>query len=129
MRVVQWTMLGSILLYAVIGKIINFAVHPTDSSLSYVFTTAGVALVGMIFVVRRTLVLRPAEDLASRPDDSISLSHWKSGYIATYTLCEALALLGLVLRFLGFSFQQSLPFYIASFVLLLFFGPREPISV
>jgi hypothetical protein len=49
--------------------------------------------------------------------------------LETYTLCEALALLGLVLRFLGFSFQQSLPFYIASFVLLLFFGPREPISV
>jgi hypothetical protein len=129
LRVVQWTMLGSIVLYAVVGKIISFATHPADSSLSYVFTTAGVALVGMIFVVRRTLVLRPAEDLSSRPDDSISLSHWKSGYIATYALCEALALLGLVLRFLGFSFQQSLPFYVASFVLLLFFGPRKPISV
>jgi hypothetical protein len=121
-------MLGSILLYAVAGKIISFAVHPVDSSLSYVFTTVGVALVGMIFVVRRTLVLRPAEDLASRPDDSISLSHWKSGYIATYVLCEALALFGLVLRFLGFTFQQSLPFYVAGFVLLLFFGPREPVS-
>jgi hypothetical protein len=129
LRVVQWTMLGSIVLYAVVGKIISFTTHPVDSSLSYVFTTAGVSLVGVIFVVRRTLVLRPAEDLASRPDDSISLSHWKSGYIATYVLCEALALLGLVLRFLGFSFHQSLPFYVASFVLLFFFAPREPISV
>jgi hypothetical protein len=128
LRVVQWTMLGSILLYAVAGKIISFTAHPVDSSLSYVFTTAGVALVGMIFVVRRTLVLRPAEALAARPDDSISLSHWKTGYIATYTLCEALALFGLVLRFLGFTFQQSLPFYVAGFVLLLFFAPREPIS-
>ena len=121
-------MLGSILLYAVVGKIISFGAHPADSSLSYVFTTAGVALVGVIFVVRRTLVLRPAEDLAARPDDSISLSHWKTGYIATYVLCETLALLGLVLRFLGFTFRQSLPFYVAGFVLLLFFGPREPVS-
>jgi hypothetical protein len=128
LRVVQWTMLGSILLYAVAGKLISFAAHPVDSSLSYVFTTVGVALVGMIFVVRRTLVLRPAEDLAARPDDSISLSHWKTGYIATYALCEALALFGLVLRFLGFTFQKSLPFYVAGFVLLLFFGPREPVS-
>jgi hypothetical protein len=128
LRVVQWTMLGSILLYAVAGKIVNFGAHPADSSLNYVFTTAGVALVGVIFVVRRTLVLRPAEDLAARPDDSISLCHWKSGYIATYALCEALALFGLVLRFLGFTFQQSLPFYVAGFVLLLFFAPREPIS-
>ncbi|HXC42093.1 MAG TPA: hypothetical protein VNY51_01070 [Candidatus Dormibacteraeota bacterium] len=128
LRVVQWTMLGSILLYAVVGKIISFGAHPADSSLSYVFTTAGVALVGVIFVVRRTLVLRPAEDLAAHPDDSISLSHWKTGYIATYVLCETLALLGLVLRFLGFTFRQSLPFYVAGFVLLFFFGPREPIS-
>jgi hypothetical protein len=128
LRVVQWTMLGSILLYAVVGKIISFAARPADPSLSYVFTTAGVALVGVIFLVRRTLVLRPAEDLASRPDDSISLGHWKTGYIATYALCEALALFGLVLRFLGFTFRQSLPFYVAGFVLLFFFGPREPVS-
>jgi hypothetical protein len=121
-------MLGSIVLYAVAGKIINSGARAADPSLSYIFTTAGVALVGMIFVVRRTLVLRSAEDLASRPDDSIRLSHWKSGYIVTYALCEALALFGLILRFLSFTFQQSLPFYVAGFVLLFFFGPRDPIS-
>jgi hypothetical protein len=128
LRMVQWTMLGSILLYAVVGKIINSRARAADPSLNYIFTTAGVAVVGMIFVVRRTLVLRSAEDLASRPDDSIRLSHWKSGYIVTYALCEALALFGLVLRFLGFTFQQSLPFYVAGFVLLFFFGPRDPIG-
>jgi hypothetical protein len=63
----------------------------------------------MIFVVRRTLVLRSAESLASRPDDPLTLSHWKTGYLATYGLCEALALSGIVLRFLGFNFQQSVP--------------------
>jgi hypothetical protein len=41
-------------------------------------------------------------------------------------LCEALALLGLVLRFMGFRFEQSLPFYVGGFILLFFFGPREP---
>lgn len=128
LRVVQWTMLGSILLCALAGKLINSGARVVDPSLNYVFTTAGVALVGVIFVVRRTLVWRSAEGLASRPDDSISLSHWKSGYIATYALCEALALFGLILRFLGFTFQQSLPFYVAGFVLLFFFGPREPVS-
>jgi hypothetical protein len=81
---------------------------------------------GGIFVVRRTLVLRSAESLASHPDDSLTLNHWKSGYIATYALCEALALFGLVLRFTGSDFQQSLPYYIGGFVLLFFFGPQEP---
>ncbi len=125
----QWVMLGSILLYAVVGELLGSRARSLDPSLSYVFTTAGVAIVGLVFVVRRTLVLRSAEALAMRPDDELSLGHWRSGYIATYGLCEALALFGLILRFLGCSFQQSLPYYIGGFVLLFFFGPKAPIAV
>jgi hypothetical protein len=121
-------MLGSILLYAVVGEVLGSSAQAANPSLSYVFTTAGVAIVGVIFVVRRTLVLRSAESLASHPDDSLTLNHWKSGYIATYALCEALALFGLVLRFTGCRFEQSLPFYIGGFVLLFFFGPRQPVE-
>lgn len=126
LRAVQWTMLGSILLYAVVGEVLGTGTGAADPSLNYVFTTAGVAIVGIIFVVRRTLVLRSAENLASHPEDSLTLGHWKSGYIATYALCEALAVFGVVLRFTGCNFRQSLPFYIGGFVLLVFFGPREP---
>ena len=128
LRVVQWTMLGSILLYSVMGEVLGSGARAADPSLSYVFSTAAVAIVGVIFVVRRTLVLRSAESLASRPDDPLILRHWKSGYIATYVLCEALALFGLIQRFMGFHFQQSLLYYIGGFVLLFFFGPREPVS-
>jgi cytochrome b561 len=126
LRAVQWTMLGSILIYAVVGELVGSGARGVDPSLSYVFTTAGVAIVGIIFVVRRTLVLRSAENLVNHPDDSLTLSHWKSGYVATYALCEALALFGLILRFMGCGFQQSVLFYIGGFVLLFFFGPQEP---
>jgi hypothetical protein len=126
LRLAQWAMLGSILLYAVVGEVLGSRARGADPALSYVFTTMGVAIVGVIFVVRRTLVLRSAETLATHPDDSLTLNHWKSGYIATYALCEALAVFGLVLRFLGNRFEQSLPFYIGGFVLLFFFGPRDP---
>ncbi|HKN17116.1 MAG TPA: hypothetical protein VJX47_09245 [Candidatus Sulfotelmatobacter sp.] len=129
LRAVQWSMLGSILLYAAVGEVLGARARGVDPSLSYVFTTAGVAIVGVIFVVRRTLVWRSAQSLASHPDDSLTLNHWRSGYIATYALCEALGLFGLILRFMGCSFQQSLPFYIGGFVLLFFFGPREPVAV
>ena len=100
-----------------------------DPALSYLLTTLGVAIVGIIFVVRRTLVLRAAESLATHPDDNISLSHWRTGYLATYTLCEALAVFGLIQRFLGGSLQQSVPYYIGGFVLLVFFRPRQPANV
>jgi len=128
LRAVQWTMLGSILLCAVVGEVLASGSKAADPSLSYIFSTASVAIVGVIFVVRRTLVLRSAENLASHPDDPPTLSHWKSGYLVTYGLCETLALFGLVLRLMGFGLQQSLLYYIGGFVLLFFFGPKEPVS-
>jgi hypothetical protein len=126
LRVVQLVMIVSILLYALVGELAGPGARAVNPALSYMFSTMGVAIVGIIFVVRRTLVLRSAESLASNPDDSLILNHWKTGYIATYALCEALALFGIVLRFMGCNFQQSVPFYVGGLVLLFFFGPRNP---
>jgi hypothetical protein len=128
LRAAQWGMSGSIVLYAVMGEVLRLRAKTPDPSLSYVFTTAGVAIVGVIFVVRRTLVLRSAEGLAAHPDDALSLSHWKNGHIVTYILCDVLGLFGLASRFVGDNFQQSLPYYIGGFVLLLFFGPKKPLA-
>ncbi len=129
LRAVQWAMLASILLYGIVGEVVGPVARALDPSLSYLFTTLGVAIVGVIFVVRRTLVLRAAESLATHPDDSISLNHWRTGYFATYALCEALALFGLAQRFLGCTWQQSAPYYLGGFVLLFFFRPRQPAGV
>lgn len=126
LRTMQWSMLVSILLYVAVGEILGPRIRHIDTGLSYVFSTLAVGIVGTIFVVRRTLVLRAASTLAMQPEDDISLSQWKTGYITTYALCEALALFGLVLRFRGSGLQQSLLFYIGGFVLLFFFRPRPP---
>jgi len=128
LRAVQWSMLTSILLYAVLGEVVGPGRRAVDPTLSYIFSTLGVAIVGVIFVVRRTLVLRAAQSLATHPDDALSFNQWRTGYIATYALCEALALFGLVLRFQGYNLQQSVLYYIGGFVLLFFFRPRRPAS-
>jgi len=126
LRTVQWAMLLSILLYVAVGEVLGPRIRHIDPALSYVFSTLAVGIVGTIFVVRRTLVFRAASTLATQPDDDLSLGQWKTGYLATYALCEALALFGLVLRFRGSELQQSLLFYIGGFVLLFFFRPRQP---
>ena len=126
LRVVQWTLLASIVLYGIVGQVVRPAPRCVDATLSYLFATLSVAIVGAIFVVRRTLVLRAAESLASRPEDGLSLNHWKTGYIATYVLCESLALFGLILRLRGSPVEASVPYYLGGFVLLLFFWPRQP---
>jgi len=119
-------MLASILLYVAVGEMVGPRTRYVEPALSYVFSTLAVGIVGTIFVVRRTLVLRAAAELAQQPEDNLSLAHWRTGYIVTYALCEALALFGLVLRFRGAEMQQSLLFYIGGFVLLFFFRPRQP---
>jgi hypothetical protein len=129
LRAVQWTMLASILLYGVVGEVLGPVARAVDPALSYLFSTLAVAIVGAIFVVRRTLVLRAAESLATQPEDNLSLNHWRTGYIATYALCEALALFGLIQRFLGCTLQQSALYYLGGFVLLFFFRPRQPAGV
>jgi F0F1-type ATP synthase membrane subunit c/vacuolar-type H+-ATPase subunit K len=126
LRAVQWSLLVSILLYAFIGERIGPSVRGVDPALSYIFSTLSVGIVGTILVVRRTLVQRAADSLATQPDDKLSLGHWQTGYIVTYALSEALALFGVILRFQGCQVQQSLLFYIGGFVLILFFWPRQP---
>jgi hypothetical protein len=129
LRAVQWSMLASILLYGIVGEILGPVSLAVDPSLTYLLTTLGVAIVGVIFVVRRTLVLRAAASLVTHPEDSLSLGYWRTGYLATYALCEALALFGLIQRFLGGSLLQSVPYYIGGFALLVFFRPRQPDSI
>jgi hypothetical protein len=126
LRVVQWSLLVSILLYVAVGEMLGPKGHRVEPALSYVFSSLAVGIVGTIFVVRRTLVSRAESELAVHPDDSVSLNHWRTGYITTYALCEALALFGLVLRFRGSELQQSVLFYIGGFVLLFFFRPTQP---
>ena len=126
LRAVQWAMRASIVFYGIVGQVVGPAARGVDATLSYLFATLSVAIVGAIFVVRRTLVLRAGESLATRPDDSLSLNHWRTGYIATYVLCESLALFGLILRFRGSPVEASVYYYLGGFVLLLFFRPRQP---
>ncbi|HUA16513.1 MAG TPA: hypothetical protein VMG31_14545 [Verrucomicrobiae bacterium] len=129
LRAVQWSLLVSILLYAALGEFVGPRVGRVDPTLSYIFSSLAVGIVGTIFVVRRTLVQQAAASLATHPEDSLSLNHWKTGYVVTYALCEALALFGLILRFRGSQWQQSLLFYAGGFVLLFFFRARQPVAV
>jgi len=126
LRMVQWSMLASIVLYGIVGEVAGPVPRGVDQTLSYLYATLSVAIVGAIFVVRRTLVFQAAESLAAHPEDKLSLDHWRTGYIATYCLCEALALFGLILRFRGSPAEASVYYYLGGFILLLFFWPRQP---
>jgi hypothetical protein len=124
-RLIQIAMLVSIGIYAVVGEIAG-ARLTTDAKTLYAISFASISLVGAILVVRKTLVLQSEEELKAKPGDPVVLARWKTGYIVSYALCEALALFGLLLRFMGFSLAQVWPYYAGALVLLLLFWPRLP---
>ena len=125
-RAIQIAMLVSVGVYVLVGEGVKSAPGLNNPVLFYVLSLVTITIVGVILVVRRTLVLQSAVALASRPNDAATLGRWRAGHIMTYALSEAIAIFGLVLRIVGFSLSQVASFYIAGFILLLFFGPRRP---
>jgi len=128
-RAIQIAMLLSVAIFVLAGEMVGSIPRLSDPTLFYALSLATITIVGVILVVRRTLVLQSAVTLASRPNDVATLNRWRAGYVMTYALSEAIAMFGLVLRLIGFSLSQVASFYIAGFILLLFFGPRRPVAV
>lgn len=128
-RAIQIAMLLSVAIFVLAGEMVGSIPRLSDPTLFYALSLATITIVGVILVVRRTLVLQSAVTLAARPNDVATLNRWRAGYVLSYALSEAIALFGLILRLIGFSLSQVVSFYIAGFILLLFFGPRRPAIV
>jgi hypothetical protein len=118
----------SVALFVLAGELVGSIPRLSNPTLFYALSLATITIVGVILVVRRTLVLQSAAILAERPNDAATLSRWRAGHVMTYALSEAIAMFGLLLRIIGFSLSQVASFYLAGFILLLFFGPRRPVA-
>ncbi len=124
-RIIQVAILVSIGICVTAGEVVG-ASGKTDIRALYAIPFAAISLVGAILVVRKTMVLQSEEELQRRPGDLALAARWKTGYIVTYVLCEALALFGLLLRIMGSTLSQVWPYYAGSLVLVLLFWPRLP---
>jgi hypothetical protein len=126
-RIIQIAMLLSVLLLVIAGEFVGSIPKFSNPTLFYALSLATITIVGVILVIRRTLVLQSANTLATRPNDVVTLNRWRAGYVMTYVLSEAIAVFGLFLRIIDFSLSHVASFYVAGFILLLFFGPRRPV--
>ncbi len=79
-----------------------------------------------MLAIRRGRLAKLEKILSCDQKDIAALNPWRATYLLIFMACEAIALYGLVLRFLGFTFTQVASFYIAGFVLMLYFAPRRP---
>lgn len=126
LRTVRIAMLAALVLYVLVGERVPHPPKATNVVFYYAVIFMAIAMIAAIFILRRIMVMRAEQTLGQSAEDFASLYRWRASYIVTYALCEAIALYGFVLRFVGFSLSQVAPFYLAGFVLILFFAPRRP---
>jgi hypothetical protein len=124
---IRAAMLLAIALYVFMGESIASAANRESDPLMFkVLALVSIVTVATILMVRRTTIRAANGTLQSQPEDPQALGRWRSGYIITYALCEAVALFGFVLRIMGFSLSQVAPFYLAAILLMLYYSPRRP---
>jgi len=121
--------MACIVLYALVGEAIAKNAPLPSVSIYFGVAFASIGIMVSITILRRILVVPAERALSQNLADAPALVRWRTGYILTYALSEAVALLGLVLRLLGFTFSQVATFYAVGLILLMFFGPRRPSNV
>jgi hypothetical protein len=125
LNIIRAALLASVALYMFVGEqLVGGKAGPVNALLFQVMAIVAVANVVLILVVRRSMVAPSLAALRSNANDPAALNRWRAGYVITYALCEAVALYGFILRIMGFSFR-SVPFYLASVILMIYFGPRS----
>jgi hypothetical protein len=129
LNMIRAALIFAIAVYMFIGERVAVGrASPINAMLFQILAVVAVVNVVVIVIVRRSMVMPAMAALLNNSADQIALNRWRGGYVATYALCEAIALYGFVLRVLGFSYRMVVPFYLASFILMIFFSPRVPQS-
>ena len=122
-------MLASIILYVWIAERSASAPKESDPVLFYAIAGLALSVIVVAVVIRLVFIPKQANALATKPDDVATFRRWQALHIVLYALCEAIALYGLVLRFVGFGFSSVALFYLAGFLLMLVFPQKRPVPV
>ncbi len=122
-RIVHAVFLLSIIFMAVAAE----KAAPLDAKdvrmLQGVLALACISDLGFALWFRRRIP-RAVEALRAKPEDPAPLEQWRTANLVTFAVCEAIALFGVVLRFLGGSFGDSAPFYAVAILMMLVWTPR-----
>ena len=125
-RILHLAMLVSIPLYFVVAGLIAPQTASDVHTMRQGLTVMALLFSGVAVVLRKRMLDSAADILRLRPDDTAALIRWRAAHIVSFALCEAVALFGLVLRFLGATTFEAAPFFAVAFVLMLAFRPAAP---
>ncbi len=118
---------ASLAIFAFIGFGLNL-MNPRDVSSTLIYVSVALSIWALSggFRLRQRFVRKANEILRSHPDDVAAWKRWSAGNIIFYAMCESVALYGLMLRFMGATPAQTIPFFVVAIVGMLAFGPQRP---
>jgi F0F1-type ATP synthase membrane subunit c/vacuolar-type H+-ATPase subunit K len=127
-RVLHIVFVLTLPVYVTIGELVG---KLADVDMSVIFPA--LLVVGVLqgtgaFFLRGRLIGPAADALRLRPDDAAEITRWMTANFASFALCEAIGLFGFVVRILGGTLEQAVPFYVLSFFLLVSLYPRSPVD-
>jgi hypothetical protein len=105
------------------------AAKPQVTFLPGVLAVLAVSEVGIATGFRAKL-LRPAvARLEQSPGDSLALAQWQRGQLLSMGFATTVVLYGVVIRVMGFSWNIAAWFFVAGFLLLLWWTPRLELPI
>lgn len=128
MRLIQWALLLSIVLFALITELLHEDRGSSEWNWQHWLLVGYVAYAVFIAMrFRQRLFKRAVESLRNCQGDDKAARSWQAGNIISFLIAENIGLGGLVIRFVlhGTLWQASL-FYAAGISLLLLWTPRMP---
>lgn len=125
LRLFHRIMLVSVVLYAIAAEISAKPSGHLPPQLALALTLAAGTLLMVALGFRMKKVPEAVESIRRNPQDTKALARWRQAHLTTMVLLQSVSLFGFVLQFLGGSFRIALPFYSASFLLLLLLAPRK----
>jgi hypothetical protein len=76
------------------------------------------------FYFRRKRLLPALEKLHRDPNDARALNQWRGSIVINLCLASAIAVYGIVLRFMGAGRRVSWPFFVSALILMLVWRPQ-----
>ena len=125
LRSIHAIFVTSILLYAFMAeKVMQRGTSVPSPTFVTSMTILAIAMTLIAATVRRRIVTPAVESLRMDSEDLRALNRWRMGTMISFVLVECVALYGFVLRVLGASRPQTLPFYLVAILLMLIWTPR-----
>ena len=125
LKILYFTLFGTVGMYWLVLEMLAAQIEPRELGFTRSgFGAAAAATGGLVAYLRFARIGAFLAEVSG--DFGQRLARLRFHYILCYTLSETVALYGFVLRFLGGSREDSIPFFLAAVVLFLLCYPRPP---